>query len=94
MWARIVTFFKDSEVIFLARLQVVMSLVGAVAVSFDWSPLATGTMPTRQQYTLCGILFAQGLATEYARRRRALTDDDGHLVGKDTMSPGPPGQGV
>lgn len=87
MWDRIVTFFKDSEVIFLARLQVLMSLIGAVAVSFDWSPLASGTMPTRQQYTLCGVLFAQGVATEYCRRRRAPVDDNGHLD-KTTMSPG------
>jgi hypothetical protein len=90
MWNRIVKFFKDSEVIFLARLQVFMSLVGAVAVSFDWSPLATGTMPTRQQYTLCGILFAQGVATEYCRRRRSTQDNDGHLT--DTMTPGRPGR--
>jgi hypothetical protein len=57
-----------------------VSLVGAVAVSFDWSPILSGTMPTKQQYILCAVLFAQGLGTEYARRRRSSEDDDGRLV--------------
>ena len=70
---------KNSETILLARLQVLASLIGAVAVSFDWSPIATGTMPSKQQFILCGILFAQGIATEAARRRKTVEDRDGYL---------------
>lgn len=81
MWNRIVKFFKDSEVIFFARLQVFLSAAGAVAISFDWSPLAAGTMPTRQQYVFCGVLFTQGVFTEILRRRRS-TDLDPSDPGK------------
>lgn len=76
---KVSAFFKNSETILLARAQVLASLIGAVAVSFDWSPIATGTMPSKQQFVLCGILFCQGLATEAARRRKTIEDDQGYL---------------
>ena len=76
---KVSVFFKNSETILLARFQVIASLVGAVAVSFDWSPIATGTMPTKQQFVLCAILFVQGIATEAARRRKTFEDDQGYL---------------
>lgn len=81
-WDRTVRFFKDSEVIFFARLQMLISVIGAVAVSFDFSPVASGTMPSKQQLFLMAILFMQGMGTEYARRRRANEDEKGNLCDK------------
>lgn len=71
MWAKIVNFFKNSEVIFLARLQVFLGILLVVLASLDWSPLASSTMPSKQQIILYSILVVQGIVTEYARRRRA-----------------------
>lgn len=70
IWERIVHFFKDSEVIFFARLQMFVAAALAVLATMNLSPLVKEGGPTRNDWILYGILFTQGLVTEYARRRR------------------------
>ena len=66
MWSKVKYFFKDSETIFWARLQTVL---GAAAVALTYGD------PTLLEPVLGGqyfpwFLFANGVATEYLRRRR------------------------
>jgi hypothetical protein len=68
-WERTVKFFKDSEVIFFARLQMVIAAVIVVATTMDWSPLVFSN--NKKQVTIFAVMFAQGFLTEYLRRRRA-----------------------
>lgn len=71
MWDRVVKFFKDSEVIFFARLQMLLAVAFTVLAGLNLSPLVKEGGPTRNDWILYGILFAQGFITEWARRRRA-----------------------
>lgn len=71
MWARIKRFFRDSETIFFARLQMLVGAIGTVLVATNFATLLGDTVPTTQQIVLFAIIFAQGVATEYLRRRRA-----------------------
>lgn len=67
MWERVKTFFKDSETIFWARLQMLIAAVITVLATIDPSLFAsyvpTGYLPI--------YIFASGVVTEWARRRRA-----------------------
>ena len=67
MWARIKQFFLDSETIFLARLQVFIGIVFAVVLATD-PQLFAAYIPTKWVPV---FLFAWGIISEYARRRRA-----------------------
>lgn len=67
MWERIKTFFADSEVIFWARLQLVLGGLAATITYFDPGLLA----PILPAEWLPWVVFANGIATEYLRRRRA-----------------------
>lgn len=67
MWNRIKSFFGDSETIFWARLQVAFGALAAAVTYFDPSLLA----PILPAEWLPWLVFANGLATEYLRRRRA-----------------------
>ena len=75
MWNRIKIFFRDSETIFLARLQMLVGFVVAAATAMDWGPLigmaSGGGFDKDQLISLAVILFVQGVAIEYMRRRRA-----------------------
>lgn len=71
MWPKIVTFFKDSEVIFYARLQSiggVVLLVGdavfEVVSHSDLSPFISNPK------TLATVVMVNGILTELLRRRR------------------------
>lgn len=75
MWIRIRTFFKDSEVIFLARLQVVAGILWSLAVFVLDPSVSTGIQQLLPAKYLPYFLIALGVLTEYARRRRA-TDLD------------------
>jgi hypothetical protein len=66
MWQRIKQFFKDSEVIFWARLQVLLGVIASVITYVDPSVLAP-IMPAEWSPLL---LVAHGIALEYLRRRR------------------------
>lgn len=72
MWEKIKKFFKDSEVIFLARAQVVIGAVGATVLALLGDAnisqvLQSILKPTYVPYYIIGI----GFLTEYLRRRRA-----------------------
>lgn len=67
MWERIKTFFADSEVIFWARLQLALGGLAAAVTYFDPGLLA----PILPVEWLPWVVFANGIATEYLRRRRA-----------------------
>jgi hypothetical protein len=71
MWNDIKDWFKDSETIFWARFQMLVGAVIAVLVSTDLSPLLSAGVPTTQQLIFAGVVFGQGVLTEYLRRRRA-----------------------
>ena len=71
MWNDIKDWFKDSETIFWARLQILIGALGTVLVATDFSPLLATGVPTKQQFILFGIVIVQGVLTEYLRRRRA-----------------------
>ncbi len=67
MWLRIKRFFKDSETIFWARLQMLAAVLITVLATIDPNIFAsyvpTGYLPI--------YIFVSGLITEWARRRRA-----------------------
>lgn len=67
MWTRIKAFFADSETIFYARLQVAL---GAVATALTYVPpeVLSPVIPPKW-FSL--FLVANGVATEFLRRRRA-----------------------
>jgi hypothetical protein len=67
MWTRIKAFFKDSETIFWARLQVLIGLAAQVATFVEPSVLA----PVLPADWMPWALVANGIATEYLRRRRS-----------------------
>jgi hypothetical protein len=67
MWQRIRAFFRDSETIFWARLQMLIAAVVSVVATIDPSLFAsyvpTGYLPI--------YIFVSGVVTELARRHRA-----------------------
>ena len=65
MWTKIKTFFKDSETIFWARLQVFAGVVFATLSTTDLTPL----LPPK--YLTLWLVFS-GVVTELLRRRRAV----------------------
>lgn len=66
MWERIKNFFGDSETIFWARVQVAIGAIAAAVTYFEPSLLA----PVLPAGWLPWVVVANGLATEYLRRRR------------------------
>lgn len=67
LWAG---WFKDSETILWARVQMFGGAVLAVLITFDFASLFAAGVPKWQQFIPALILFGQGVVTEYARRRR------------------------
>ncbi|HVW56008.1 MAG TPA: hypothetical protein VHC00_10030 [Rhizobiaceae bacterium] len=66
MWAKLRAFFKDSEVIFWSRLQLVIGFAAGLLTYVDPSLVS----PIMDAKYLPYFLFANGVATEYLRRRR------------------------
>lgn len=67
MWTAIKKFFKDSETIFLARMNV---LVGLVITSFSLvDPALVQPLLTPRGFAI--YLLINGVVMEYARKRRA-----------------------
>lgn len=66
MWQRVRTFFKDSEVLFWARLQALLGFIGSITAVIDPSLLE----PLLTPKGLALYMLANGLLTEYLRRRR------------------------
>lgn len=75
MWDKIKAWFKRSEVIFFARLQVVTGAVWAVLQATDLSPVLQGKYMTYW-------LICSGVITELCRRRGTTTATDGSLTDK------------
>jgi uncharacterized membrane protein HdeD (DUF308 family) len=67
MWQRIKTFFKDSETIFWARLQTALGVIASIITYVDPSVLS----PVIPSEWFAYFLVANGVATEFLRRRRA-----------------------
>lgn len=66
MWQRIRKFFKDSEVLFWARVQALIGFIGSVTAIIDPMLLE----PLLSPKGLALYMLANGLLTEYLRRRR------------------------
>ncbi|WP_157014908.1 hypothetical protein [Mesorhizobium xinjiangense] len=65
MWQRIKSFFKDSETIFFARLQMAVGIILEIVTTADpylFAPIFGEYFPW--------FLLANGILTEYLRRRR------------------------
>lgn len=69
-WTETKAWFKYSETIFLARIQVLSGFVLAGLANVDWSTLS-GFVDFKQAMYMSGGLVANGLLTEYLRRRNA-----------------------
>lgn len=67
MWGRIKDFFKHSETIFWARLNALLGLAATVLTYVDPSLI----QPILTPANFAIYIFANGVATEYLRRRRA-----------------------
>lgn len=67
LWQRVKRFFKDSETIFLARLQMLAGILAAAWLTIDPSLFGAYLPPE----WLPVYLFAAGIITEVARRYRA-----------------------
>lgn len=67
MWKRIKAFFRDSETIFWARLQSGVGLLAGVVTYVDPAVL----QPVVPSEWFPWLLVANGVLTEYLRRRRA-----------------------
>ena len=68
MWQRVRDFFRDSETIFLARLQILLGVIAAALTYVDPAMLA----PIIGEATwFPWFVLLNGVATEYLRRRRA-----------------------
>lgn len=66
MWTKIKSFFSGSETIFWARLQVFLGGLAGLILFVDPQLLA----PVIPAGWLPWVMLANGLATEYLRRRR------------------------
>lgn len=74
-WTDVKAWFKNSETIFLSRLDVVVGFVIAAVGAMDWSPLlsldiSTG-FSTTQLLSIGGMIILRGVIGEIARRRNA-----------------------
>lgn len=67
MWKRIIDWCHDSETILWARLNIVLALLAGALTYVDPSLLA----PVIKTEYLPLFMLANGVATEYLRRRRA-----------------------
>lgn len=67
MWSKITAFFKHSETIFWARLQVALGALAAIITYVQPEVLA----PIMPEGWLAWAVVVNGVATEYLRRRRA-----------------------
>lgn len=67
MWQHIKSFFKDSETIFLARLQTLLGIISAAWLAMDHNAIAQYIESKWIPFYLIGA----GIVTEIARRYRA-----------------------
>jgi len=70
-WDNIKAFFKRSETIFYARLQVLSGFFLAAFTGIDWTTVTMKLDDAKQSLYLAGGLIANGIITELLRRRNA-----------------------
>jgi len=70
-WDSTKAFFKRSETIAYARLQVLAGFFLAVFSSIDWSTVTVDLENAKHALYLAGGLIINGIITEYLRRRNA-----------------------
>lgn len=69
-WEKVKTFFKNSLVIFYARLHALVGTAIAIAGAVDWQQVASLDWTTPRQTIWIGLgLIANGVVTELLRRR-------------------------
>ena len=72
IWNKIKKFFKDSETIFLARVQTLVGALGTIALWVYNDPTVSEAIKgALQPKYVVFYIVGLGLLTEYARRRRA-----------------------
>lgn len=78
-WFWVKGLFLHSETILLSRITVLTGFITAVIGALDWSPLLGLDIGTgfnqKQIMWLGGIMVAQGIGVELARRRKADVDE-------------------
>jgi len=74
MWSRIRVFFKDSETLVWARIQMLIGVLVVAAAGINWSTLLDTSLSFKQIGTLGGIMLVQGIVTEVSRRLREPHD--------------------
>lgn len=71
-WARVKAWFKNSETILLARLEMLTGFLVTAFSVMDWSPLLASGIHTGLSWTqataLGMIVFVKGIISEWARR--------------------------
>jgi len=70
-WDNTKAFFKRSETIFYARLQVLSGFFLAAFTGIDWTTVTVKLDDAKQSLYLAGGLIANGIITELLRRRNA-----------------------
>lgn len=70
-WDNTKAFFKRSETIFYARLQVVAGFALAVSSGIDWTQVTTNLNDAKHSLYLALGLIVNGIVTELLRRRNA-----------------------
>lgn len=71
MWQKIKNWFKDSETIFWARLQVFAGILLAVIPTLNPVAWLDQSLTPTQRWVTAGFAILNGVITEYLRRRRA-----------------------
>lgn len=71
LWEKVKAFFKDSETIFLARLQVLLGVLLAVVPTLNPVAWLDSTLTPAQRWVTATWAIVAGVLTEYARRRRS-----------------------
>ncbi len=70
-WDNTKAFFKRSETIFYARLQVFSGFMLAAFTGIDWTTITMKLDDAKQSLYLASGLIANGIITELLRRRNA-----------------------
>lgn len=70
-WAKMKAWFRHSETIFWARVQVLSGLLVGVLPSLNPVAWLDAALTPAQRWTAAGFAIFNGLLTEYLRRRRA-----------------------
>lgn len=73
VWDNIKAWFKRSETILIARLEILVGFMLAAVQGMDWSALMsldfTNSVSSKEFLSIGGLVIAKGLISEWARRR-------------------------